>query len=160
MTNLAHSALLFEASTKFQNASGALETIAKGEPLESSMSEALVWAAHFLDGLDNSRSTTESASTNNLAVQATQARPSIYASFLGFRRDFLDLGVNSQDSISAFFSALYILMQSGGTSIEAPFDSSPQLLQLASRLFRGASRDLLNQIDDGRLPERPVLHGM
>ena len=142
MRDLDTAAKLFQASTRLQRASTALERIARGAELDSSDQQALQWAGEFLPHVDLDSPVPSSGVAGGLSVQATAVRPTWYASLLKVLPAFAAEGLH-EGELTKFFAALFRLLKDGGRS--SPVNSlPPRRLFLAANFLHELSAGLLS----------------
>lgn len=138
MHDLAQSARLFDASTRLQSASTALEQIATGVDRDHESDEALKWVGTFMPSMDWSSGV---ELCGGLAVQATSARPTFYASLQKIGPQLIEAQIETREDVHTFLATLWEFLQSGG--------HSPSLdgnrLRVAANLLHEISQGLLSQ---------------
>ena len=155
MSDLMQSARVFEASARLQSASKSLADLADGKHLDHPGREALEWAGKFLPRLDwSSDMPAERGIGGGLAVQATSARPTFYASLLRIRPQFEEAAVRTPKELVSFLKQLYQLLSSGGLAKDGENSLQPHLMPLGAILLHELSQGLLKQLGNNGLPRR------
>jgi hypothetical protein len=148
MSDLFESAEIFEASARLQGAAICLSKLAKNVGEGSDCKFHLKWVGAFLGQLESPHIASASSAGENLAVQATTARPTYYASLLRIRHHLEVAGLNTPDSVAKFLKSLFSFLEAGGQGGQI----RPEELQLGADFLRQLSADLLAQLDRNGLP--------
>ena len=138
MLDLAQSARLFDASTRLQSASSAIEQIAGGAKVSGDADEMLKWVGEFMPSLDWNSAV---GMSGGLAVQATSARPTFYASLQKIGPQLSAAHIRTDKDVEGFLGQLWQFLQSGGQSHILDNDR----LRLAANLLHEISQGLLSQ---------------
>ena len=149
MADLFEAAQLFEASAKLQGASTWLRCHAANQPTDPNTDGDLKWSGQFLSRLDPVHLSSGSSPAAHLAVQATAARPTYYASLLKLRHKLNEAGLSSSEELARFLRGLFEALESGGRSIGRL--SKPEI-ELGGEFLRELSQGLLAQLDHNGLP--------
>jgi hypothetical protein len=150
MSDLLQSAKLFEVSVRLTDASNCLRTIEDNEP-DLSCQESLKWAGRFLTEVDWNSGVTNQGIEGGLAVSATSARPKFYAAINRIAPRFKDVGINSENDLSAYFKRVYSLLNSGGTQE----DLGTEELRLFEDLLYLLSQSITVELSNNGLPRNP-----
>lgn len=148
MRSLLETSEIFEASSKLQAAATALAAISERAAIRDADRENLKWCGNFLQEVDWSTHTPGAAAgCGNLAVQATEVRPSFYATLLNARRLFLDAGVR-ENEIQAFLAKTYEFL----SSAETMNGCDVRQLKLAAIFLDKVAADLLMRLTANGVP--------
>lgn len=112
------SATMFEASTWLQSASTALLGLMRGNRPDLSAQTAMQWAGSFLLTMDWEQGRHAASASDALAMQATTARPTFYATLMKVKPLFHDFGLSGRDELVRFLRSLYGVLSAGGESGE------------------------------------------
>lgn len=134
------SATMFEASTWLQSASTALLQLRSGHRPDLSAQHAMQWAGSFLLTMDWEHGRHAASTSDSLAMQATAARPTFYATLMKVGPLFRDLGLGGREELMSFFRSLYETLAAGGESGSA---LSQQQLKAGAALLHELSAGLL-----------------
>src|SRR5258706_8582392 len=149
MADLFEAAQLFEASVKLQTVSSWLQQLAMNAQPNGRNLDSLDWSAEFLERLGSyGAGQAPSTSSNHLAVQATTARPTYYASLFKIRHRLAAAGLKTTDEVASFVKSIHKLLRSRGqTKQELPQNQ----IELACELIHELSQGLLAQLDHNGL---------
>ena len=134
------SATMFEASSWLQSASTALLELVRGNRPDSSAQSAMQWAGSFLLTMDWEHGRHAATASDSLAMQATAARPTFYATLMKIGPLFKDLGFGSRNELMQFYRSLYEVLSEGGESAE---DLDARQLRAGAVLLHELSAGLL-----------------
>jgi hypothetical protein len=149
MADLDETSQMLETSVRLQSASDALSRRAKGERLASD-EDALLWAGRFLGSVDSARNYTPAG---RLMMQATTARPVLYATLDKLRSRLATQGIANVEAIQQFLVELTKLLQSRGES----GGISVSRVEFAASFLHEFSRGLLTDLWLESLPQRSTL---
>jgi hypothetical protein len=155
MPDLLQSAKLFEVSTKLQTASSCVVKFAQGRALDEKEQDIFKWAGSFLTQVDwTSKIKAESGVEGGLTVSATNARPKFYASLIKMGPKLRQVGMDSEEKVYQFLTAVYQFLLSGG----APSEPIPiERLELVRELLHTLSQNITVDLSNNMLPRRQVL---
>src|ERR1039458_9044394 len=154
MTDLNESSHLFEASSRLDSAATILGRLSEGQATTPADREALKWAGGFLSEVDWSSGVSNDArSLGNLAVQATEVRPTFYAALIGIERRLREAGLKQENEVVEFLQKLYRFLIRGGMKGKGKATLPSERLQLASAFLLELSQRLLIQLTDNGLPD-------
>lgn len=148
MPDLLRSVRVLEVSSRLQSAASSLAALAQGTDPDATGQNALKWAGDLLAQIDLP---TKPGVGGGLAVHATAASPSFYASLIETAPAFEEVGITSQKDIFKFLGDLYKILKSGGTRHRT---LTPEQLALASGLLESISESLVAQLSNNGLPKQ------
>jgi hypothetical protein len=154
MSDLLRSIRVLEVSSRLQSAASSLAALAQGTGPDATGRDALKWTGDLLAQIDwPTKVPTKPGVGGGLAVHATAASPSFYASLIEAVPAFALVGITSQEDIFQFLGALYETLESGGTKTHK---LAPKQLTLASELLESISESLVAQLSNNGLPKQPT----
>lgn len=146
MPDLDETSKLLETSVRLQSASDALARMVHGTPTTSrEENDALEWAGTFMGSVQEHRF----SPTGRLMVQATVARPVLYATFERLSNRLEDEGLTTDRAIQEFLTELLALLRS-----HASVKVAPKRLAFAASFLHEFSLGLLSDLQRESLPRR------
>jgi len=154
MSDLLRSVRGLEVSSRLQSAASSLAALAQGIRPDATARDALKWTGDLLAQIDwPTKVPTKPGVGGGLAVHATAASPSFYASLIEAVPAFARVGITSQDDIFQFLRALCETLESPGA--RRPKLARNQLI-LASELLESISESLVAQLSNNGLSQQPT----
>jgi hypothetical protein len=152
MKDLFESSQIFEASSRLQSAAASLRKIKDHQSLTPNERGNLRWSGRFLKEVDWSEDTRNGASVSGeLSVQATDVRPSFYATLLHIQPVLRSAGIHAEDQLQQFLSATYHLLTAGGyDKRKQAFDAAT--IDLAATLLEELASALLIRLTGNGVP--------
>lgn len=145
MLDLDETSELLETSVRLQSASDALARMVQGTPATSGEGDALEWAGTFMGSVQEQRF----SPTGRLMVQATVARPVLYATFERLSNRLEDEGLTTDRAIQDFLVELQaVLRRDLGVRVTS------RRLAFAASFLHEFSLGLLSDLQREGLPHR------
>jgi hypothetical protein len=158
MADLSESSRLFEASSRLDSAATVLLKLSEGQPPTGIDRQTLEWAGSFLREVDwSTRDNCPTGIASNLAVQATEVRPTFYAALIGIQLRLREAGLNQEKEVANFLRRLYQFLINGGPQGKTKAGLPADKLKLASAFLRHLAEGLLIQLTDNGLPRQNEL---
>jgi len=145
MPDLDETSKLLETSVRLQSASDALARMVQGTPTTSGEEDALEWAGTFMGSVQEQRF----SPTGRLMVQATVARPVLYATFERLSNRLADEGLTTDRALQEFLAELLALLQ-----CHADVRLAPRRLAFAASFLHEFSLGLLSDLQRENMPRR------
>ncbi len=155
------SAQIFEASSRLQSAATTLRKMQKGDKLLDPDRENLKWSGHFLEEVDWTAADCREGVSADLAMQATEVRPSFYATLLHIKPSFQKAGITETTQRNDFFLSTYELLTSGGAQVRPSGPEGTIDVGLAAVFLEELSRSLLVLLNENReRAESDLVHSL
>lgn len=115
MKDLLEESQIFEASSRLQSAASALHKVMDGIELHPTERRNMKWSGRFLKEVDQRQSSRGTTSVSGeLSVQATDVRPSFYATLFQLQPMLREAGIKAEEEVEAFLWSTYQLLTAGG----------------------------------------------
>lgn len=150
MRDLTESSRLFEASSRLQSAATAVAKLQASQALNDVDRENLGWAGQFLSEVDSTTNPEGVGGiTGDLAVQATDVRPSFYAALVNVEPALKGEGIEADSELQDFLSATYQYLESAGATANL---QSGGRIHLAQVLLEELAKALLIRLTGNGVP--------